>query len=93
MSRRKLRYAIHGIVLGLSPALVLIPGLLIIARVSYGRHVGHRLLFGFASGVALFVLTIFWFGRKYYRSKTKAPQSIRSAPDSRSSSAGLKRGA
>ena len=56
MSRHQVRYAIHGIGIGLTASVVLISGMIMIFRLSVGRHIGHRVPFGFVLFTAILVL-------------------------------------
>jgi hypothetical protein len=79
MSRRQVRYAIHGIEIGLTASVVLISGTIMIVRVSIGRQIGHRLPFGFALFTTLFVFIVYRLRHKYFYLERKTARSTRSA--------------
>jgi hypothetical protein len=79
MSRRQVRYAIHGIEIGLTASVVLISGTIMIVRLSLGRQIGHRVPFGFALFTTLFVLIVYRLRHRYFYLEHKAPRSTRSA--------------
>ena len=84
MSRHQVRYAMHGIGIGLTAAGVLLSGTIMIFRLSLGRHIGHRLSFGFVLFTTIFFTTIFVLmvyrlRRKYFYLERKTARSTRSA--------------
>jgi hypothetical protein len=79
MSRHQVRYAIHGIGIGLTASAVLISGLMMILRLSLGRHIGHRVPFSFVLFTAIFVLIVYRLRRKYFYVERKRARSTRSA--------------
>jgi hypothetical protein len=79
MSRHQVRYAIHGIGIGLIASVVLISGTIMILRLSLGRHVGHRIPFGFALFTAIFVLIVYRLRREYFYVGCNTARSTRSA--------------
>ena len=79
MSRHHVRYAIHGIGIGLTASVVLISGTMMILRLSLGRHIGHRVPFGFVLFTAIFVLIVYRLRRKYFYVGRNTARSARSA--------------
>ena len=79
MSRHQVRYAIHGIGIGLTASGVLISGTIMILRLSLGRHIGHRVPFGFFLFTTIFVLIVYRLRRKYFYVGRKTARSTRSA--------------
>ena len=79
MSRHQVRYAIHGIGIGLTASVVLISGTIMILRVSLGRPLGHRVPFGFVLFTAIFVLIVYRLRRKYLYVGRNTAGSTRSA--------------
>jgi hypothetical protein len=79
MSRHQVRYAIHGIGIGLTAAVVLITGTIMIIRLSLGKHIGHRVPFGFVLFTTIFVLIVYRLRRKYFYLGHKTARSRRSA--------------
>jgi hypothetical protein len=79
MSRHQVRYAIHGIGIGLTASVVLISGMIMIFRLSVGRHIGHRVPFGFVLFAVILVLIVYRLRRKYFYVGRKRTTSTRSA--------------
>jgi hypothetical protein len=79
MSRHQVRYAMHGIGIGLTASVVLISGTIMILRFSLGRHIGHRVPFGFVLFTAIFVLIVYRLRRKYFYVEHKTARRRRSA--------------
>jgi hypothetical protein len=79
MSRHQVRYAIHGIGLGLTASGVLISGTILIVQLSLGRHIGHGVPFGFVLFTTIFVLILCRLRRKYFYLEHKTAKSTRSA--------------
>jgi hypothetical protein len=88
MSRHQVRYAIQGIGTGLTASGVLISGTILIVQFSLGRHIGHRVAFGFVLFTTIFVLIVYRLRRKYFHLKHKTARSTRSATLSAMTSAG-----
>ena len=82
MSRHQVRYAIHGIGIGLTASVVLISGTIMVLRLSLGRQIGHRVPFSFLLFTTIFVLMVYRLRRKYFYLKRKAARSTRSATHS-----------
>jgi hypothetical protein len=76
MSRHQLRYAIHGIALGLIASAVVISGTIMIARLSDGRQIGHGVPLGFVLFTAIFVLIVYRI-RRGYRPRRRTASSTR----------------
>jgi uncharacterized membrane protein YgdD (TMEM256/DUF423 family) len=57
--KKQLRYAAEGTSIGLIASLVLISGTIMIVRFSIGRHIGHRVPFGFVLFITIFVLMVY----------------------------------
>jgi hypothetical protein len=57
--KKQLRYAAEGTAIGVIASLVLILGTTVIVRFSIGRHIGHRVPFGFALFITIFVLMVY----------------------------------
>jgi uncharacterized membrane protein YgdD (TMEM256/DUF423 family) len=57
--KKQLRYAAEGTAIGLTASLVLISGTIMIVRLSIGRHIGHRVPFGFVLFTTIFVLIVY----------------------------------
>ena len=57
--KKQLRYAAEGTAIGLIASLVLISGTMVIVRLSLGRHIGHRVPFGFVLFTTIFVLIVY----------------------------------
>jgi hypothetical protein len=55
----QLRYAIHGIGIGLTASVVVILGTIMIVRFSTGRYIGHLVPFGFVLFTTIFVLMVY----------------------------------
>lgn len=84
MSRHQVRYAMHGIGIGLTASGVLISSTMMVLRLSVGRHIGHRLPFGFVLFTTIFFTTIFVLmvyrlRRKYFYLGRKTARGTRSA--------------
>ena len=79
MSRHQVRYAIHGIGIGLTASVVLISGMIMIFRLSVGRHIGHRVPFGFVLFTAILVLIVYRLRRKYFYVGRRTATSTRAA--------------
>ena len=79
MSKHQVRYAIHGVGIGLAASVVLISGTIMILRLSLGRHIGHRVPFGFFLFTAIFVLIVYRLRRRYFYRERKTARSTRSA--------------
>ena len=78
MSRHQVRYAMHGIGIGLTASVVLISGTIMILRLSLGRHIGHRVPFGFVLSTGIFVWIVYRLRRKYFYLERKTGRSNRS---------------
>lgn len=57
--KKQLRYAAEGTAIGLTASLVLISGTIMIVRFSIGRHLGHRVPFGFVLLITIFILMVY----------------------------------
>jgi hypothetical protein len=57
--KKQLRYAAEGAAIGLIASLVLISGAIMIVRLSFGMHIGHRVPFGFVIFTTIFVLMVY----------------------------------
>ena len=57
--KKQLRYAAEGTAIGLIASLVLISGTIMIVRFSIGRHIGHRVAFGFVLLITIFILMVY----------------------------------
>jgi hypothetical protein len=79
MSRHQVRYAMHGIGIGLTASVVLILGIVMILRLSLGKEIGHRVSFSFVLFTTIFVLIVYRLRRKYFYVGRKRARSIRSA--------------
>jgi hypothetical protein len=79
MSRHQVRYAMHGIGIGLTASVVLISGMIMILRLSLGKHIGHRVPFSFVLFTTIFVLIVYRLRRKYFYVGRKTARSTRSA--------------
>jgi hypothetical protein len=79
MSRHQVRYAMHGIGIGLIASVVLILGIVMILRLSLGTQIGHRVSFSFVLFTTIFVLIIYRLRRKYFYVERKTARSTRSA--------------
>lgn len=79
MSRHQVRYAIHGIGIGLIASVVLISGAIMIIRISFGGHIGHRVPFGFVLFSTILLLIAYRLRRQYFYRKRKPSRSTRSA--------------
>jgi hypothetical protein len=73
---RKCRRLLAGLSLR---ALVLISGAIMIVRFSIGRHIGHRVPFGFVLFTTIFVLIVYRLRRKYFHLKRRTARITRSA--------------
>jgi hypothetical protein len=79
MSRHQVRYAIHGIGIGLTASVVFISGTIMIFRLSVGRHIGHRVPFAFVLFTAILLLIVYRLRSKYFYLARKTATSTRSA--------------
>jgi hypothetical protein len=79
MSRHQVRYAMHGIGIGLTASVMLISGTIMILRLSLGKHIGHRVPFGFVLFTTIFVLIVYRLRRRYFYVERKTARSTRSA--------------
>jgi hypothetical protein len=79
MSRHQVRYAMHGIGIGLTASVVLISGTIMILRLSLGKQIGHRVPASFVLFTAIFVLIVYRLRRKYFYVGRKTARSTRSA--------------
>jgi hypothetical protein len=79
MSRHQVRYAMHGIGIGLTASVVLILGIVMILRLIHGKQIGHRVSFSFVLFTTIFVLIVYRLRRKYFYVERKTARSIRSA--------------
>jgi hypothetical protein len=79
MSRHQVRYAMHGIGIGLTASVVLILGIVMILRLSLGKQIGHGVPFGLVLSTTIFVLIVYRLRRKYLYVERKTARSTRSA--------------
>jgi hypothetical protein len=79
MSRHQVRYAMHGIGIGLTASGVLISSTMMVLRLSLGRHIGHRLPFAFVLFTTIFLLIVYRLRRKYFYLGRKTARGTRSA--------------
>jgi hypothetical protein len=79
MSRHQLRYAIHGIAIGLIAAVVFISGTIMIVQLSLGKHIGPRVPFGLGLLTTILLLIVYRLRRVYFYPKHKTARSTRSA--------------
>jgi hypothetical protein len=79
MSRHQVRYAMHGIGIGLTASVVLISGTIMILRLRLGRPIGHRVPFGFVLFTAIFALIVYRLRRKSFYVGRNAARITRSA--------------
>ena len=79
MSRHQVRYAMHGIGIGLIASVVLMLGIVMILRLSLGKHIGHRVPASFVLFTTIFVLIVYRLRRKYFYLERKTARSTRSA--------------
>jgi CHASE3 domain sensor protein len=73
--KKQLRYAAEGTAIGLIASLVLILGTMMIVRFSIGKHIGHRVPFGFVLLITILVLMVY---RLMYleREPRRSPRSV-----------------
>jgi TRAP-type C4-dicarboxylate transport system permease small subunit len=57
--KKQLRYAAAGTAIGLIASLVLILGTIMIVRFSIGKHIGHRVPFGFVLFILVLVFMVY----------------------------------
>jgi Na+/melibiose symporter-like transporter len=74
--RKHLERAIHGIAAGLIASAVVILGAIMIVRLNSGRHIGHRVPFGFVLFTTIFILMVYWFERDLKRETGRSTRSV-----------------
>jgi hypothetical protein len=79
MSRHQVRYAMHGIGIGLTASGVLLSSTMMVLRLSLGRQIGHRLPFAFVLFTTIFLLIVYRLRRKYFYLGRKTARGTRSA--------------
>jgi hypothetical protein len=69
----------HGIGIGLIASVVLMLGIVMILRLSLGKHIGHRVPASFVLFTMIFFLIVYRLRRKYLYLERKTARSTRSA--------------
>jgi membrane-bound ClpP family serine protease len=76
--KRQLRYAIHGIAIGLIASGGVISGVIVMVRLSSGRHIGHRVPLGFVLFTTILILIVYRIMRYPFYLQRKTRQRTRS---------------